>query len=68
MIERVKNEREPYRQREWSKYLQLTDLSKWIRCLVSAVAVNEREERGSTEMLLKVYLAIFIKQTQFQLS
>lgn len=28
------------REREWSKYLQLTDLSKWIRCPVRAVGVT----------------------------
>lgn len=58
MIERA---RERYRQREWSKYLELTDLSKWITCPVSAVGVNERVERG---MLLTLYLGRFFSHAQ----
>ena len=31
------------------KYLQLTDLSKWITCPISAAGVKERVERGSKQ-------------------
>lgn len=43
MIERVKKDRERENHtdiREWSKYLQLTDLCKWITCPVSAVGAK----------------------------
>ncbi len=41
--------RERGRLSEWSKYLRLTDLSKWITRPVRAEGESERVERGNEQ-------------------
>ncbi len=46
MIERAKREAD---RESRAKYLQLTDLSKWITCPVRAAGASRRVERGNEQ-------------------